>query len=529
MAPSLSELVKGLRCGEFRLVLEPQFDLHTGRVIGLECLSRWQHPERGLLSPAHFLPALERHRLMTPLTLQIVERALRLKQRLRHRHIGHVAVNLSASSLQDRSFADALARLAESTGEPLAGLTFELTESATLTNDATCHETLLALSRLGITLSLDDFWTGYSSLDKPHLDRFDEIKVDFKLTAKITHDRISLAGMASILSFANNLGWRCVVEGIETAETLKRVRDLGGKIGQGYYFSRPIPEGEFDHWLETRSLPGYVAISEMPLPAPAPLHVDEAERQRLDATPIPIWLFNLDHPRMEWANPAGVHFWLADSLEELQQRDFESDLSPTGRQRIQQLRQRLSREHSLADQWTVFPRGQPRPCYSVFERRIGPNGDFLVLVRGYEGFREVPSLRLKGELADASPIAMVAFGADGTLEWRNLTADRQLRSDHLLIQHLFESRPAAEAFIERVFITGEAQTDQPIHTQDGVVWQRLHARLFRDPETGRWTALSAHTPIRDLMASRVNLGATTAAASGDQGPDDEASAVAPHG
>lgn len=499
MAHTLSDILKGLRRGEFRVALEPQIDLLSGRVLGVECLARWQHPEQGLLSPLHFLPPLERHGLMTPLTLEVLRRALAIKKSLRGSTVGRISINLSASSLMDWTFAHEIERIAAELDEPLTGLVFELTESAALTEESLGHECLLELSRLGISLSLDDFWTGYSSLDKPHLDRFDEIKIDHKLTSRIGNDRIALAGLASIISFGSNLGWRCVVEGIEDAGTLKRVRDLGGRIGQGYHFSRPLLEQEFLDWLQAwpRRAVGMIDSASLSNTVSA-LRFDEEEKRGLQDTRTPVWLFNLDSPRMEWANAAALDFWLAESLDELLQRDFRSDLSPTARQRLEQLRHRLSFEHSLADQWTVFPRGQPRPSYSVFERRIGEDGAFLVLVRAYEGFRDLPMLRLKGELADASPIAMMAFGADGTLQWRNLAAGRQFLSDQHLIQQLFESREAAEAFIETVFLHGEAHCDQRVRTRNCVMWHRIQARLFRDPETGRWTALSAHMPICDL-------------------------------
>lgn len=385
---SIADITEGLSNGQFRLALEPQVDLNSGELLGFECLARWQHPRDGIVSPVQFIPVLEQHGMTGQLALRLLKRALPVRQRLRALGVKHeLSLNISAQSLADITFAPALAKIAEAAHDNLIGLTLEITESSDISNESLSIRCINDLKALGLRLSLDDFWTGYSSLSKPNLDAFDEVKIDSLLTRHVEDDRVALAGVSSIQTFATILGWRCVVEGVESYETIKLLRAIGCKTGQGYFFSRPIDEDAIEDWIANHVPFGYFDFLRHASPASGGvLQLSNEEQMALhQKSSIPIWLFNINQCRMEWANNAALKLWAADSLEEFTGRNFESNMDPVLRDRLLSLKNILSDGRTVAEQWIVYPHGKPVSVYSVMKGCLSLNGDFLLEVHGYTG------------------------------------------------------------------------------------------------------------------------------------------------
>jgi diguanylate cyclase (GGDEF)-like protein len=250
----LGELRRGISEGELTLHYQPQLDATTGRLQRVEALVRWDHPARGLLLPAEFLPLAEQTRLIRPLTRWVIERAL---DDWRHWQadgldVG-IAVNLSARSLGDDELPVELAMLLAEHGATPGTLTLELTESAVMADPFRAASILGRLSRMGVRLSLDDFGTGYSSL--AYLKRLpvDELKIDRSFVAHMGADADDAAIVRSTVELARSLRLGTVAEGVESAEALETLRGFGCESVQGFLFARPLPAGEIHGWARDHS------------------------------------------------------------------------------------------------------------------------------------------------------------------------------------------------------------------------------------------------------------------------------------
>ena len=235
-----------LRRGEFELHYQPEVDLTTQRIIAVEALIRWQHPERGLLSPNEFIPVAEESGLIVPIGEWVLREAC--AQLADWRRGGavdaglSVAVNVSARQLSDPSFPQTVADGLASAGLDPGALCLEITESSAINDTEIVHAALLALKRSGVGLALDDFGVGFSSLSQIRgLPPVDVIKVDRSFTAGLGSDESDSAVVMAVLSLARSLGLKAVAEGIETEDQLQRLRALGCDVGQGFHFARPQP------------------------------------------------------------------------------------------------------------------------------------------------------------------------------------------------------------------------------------------------------------------------------------------------
>jgi diguanylate cyclase (GGDEF)-like protein len=239
---------------------QPKLDLRSRRVSEFEVLVRWQHPRRGMVPPAMFLPLAERAGLMGPLT-EVVLRAGLLWCRRWHR-LGRdltVAVNISATSLVDRRFAAQVAALLAEYRLPPSALTLEITESAIMTERERCFEVLQVVHDLGVRISIDDYGTGYSSLAYLQDLPVDELKLDRVFIARMDRDPRTAAIVASTIALAHSLGLPLVAEGVETSAALEVLAAAGCDFGQGYLIARPLAPEEVGEWLD-RSRPGAMAI-----------------------------------------------------------------------------------------------------------------------------------------------------------------------------------------------------------------------------------------------------------------------------
>ena len=248
IAATAEDLARALRQGGLHLRYQPKISLTTGRLVGAEALARWFDPEFGQVSPSLFIPMAERHGLIHDLTRQVVSMAARQGADWALAGLTvNIAVNVSASNLDDMDFPDLVERLCAEEDFPCHNLTIELTESTTQ-SVTTLLDTLTRMRLKGMHLSLDDFGTGYSSLVQLHQLPFSELKIDQSFVLELEDSQDSRVIVRSTIDLAHNLKMRTVAEGVETLEALTRVADMGCNIAQGYHIARPMPPVEFVQW-----------------------------------------------------------------------------------------------------------------------------------------------------------------------------------------------------------------------------------------------------------------------------------------
>jgi EAL domain-containing protein (putative c-di-GMP-specific phosphodiesterase class I) len=222
-------------------------------VMGAEALARWQHAEQGAIPPDMFIPLAEHSGLIRPLTLHVLDVALR--RCASWRRAGHdlsVAVNLSPNSLLDADLPDVVARLLRDTGVPPASLTLEITESSIMDDPTRSVRTLDRLHTLGVKLAIDDFGTGYSSLGRLRDLPIDEVKIDKSFVQRMAVDRRDRAVVRSAVQLGHALDLEVVAEGVEDLETYTHLGREGCNLIQGYFVSRPLAADAFTTWLEDR-------------------------------------------------------------------------------------------------------------------------------------------------------------------------------------------------------------------------------------------------------------------------------------
>ena len=247
-----AELREAVERGGITVAYQPQVDPRTGRVEGLEALARWRHGTYGEIPPDRFIPAAERSGLITPLTLQILETALR--DVARWREAGHpvrVSVNLSPYSLRNPECVERLAGLLERARAPRA-LVLELTENAVFADVAHGLSVLERFHELGLELSIDDFGSGYSSLAYLRRLPIREIKIAHTFVSRLHESPPDEAVVRGVLALAHSLGLRVVAEGVEDRATLERLAGLGCDLVQGFHIARPMPAEDVPAWLAAR-------------------------------------------------------------------------------------------------------------------------------------------------------------------------------------------------------------------------------------------------------------------------------------
>jgi diguanylate cyclase (GGDEF)-like protein len=258
----LTELRNAIERNEFRLHVQPKIMLDTGKVVGMESLVRWVHPERGNVFPDEFIPFAEQTGFIRVLTRWVMERSAELCQELASRgHHLKVSVNLSTRDLLDQDlpakFADLLVRHKLSPGS----FCLEITESAIMDDPVRAQNTLERLSAMGVDLSIDDFGTGYSSL--AYLKRLpvNELKIDKSFVLNMENDDGDTKIVRSTIDLGHNMGLRVVAEGIESEAVWRLLAKMGCDQGQGYFMSRPIPGDQMIAWLEKWQAPVAIAAS----------------------------------------------------------------------------------------------------------------------------------------------------------------------------------------------------------------------------------------------------------------------------
>ena len=242
--PQRQDLRRALERREFVLHYQPEVDLTTHKIVGVEALIRWQHPDRGLISPKEFIPLAEETGLILPIgDWGLTEACGQIQRWCKEdpsRSSLRVLVNLSARQFSRPGLADHVEALLMKFGIRSRQLGLEMTESSLIPNVQIALEVLGSLRRLGISLLMDDFGTGYSSLNHLHSFPFDVLKIDRSFVSRITDGDQALQIVRTIIELARVLGMDVIAEGIETVEQYRLLRQLGCRFGQGYLFARPM-------------------------------------------------------------------------------------------------------------------------------------------------------------------------------------------------------------------------------------------------------------------------------------------------
>lgn len=245
------QLRNAVKNQEFLLHYQPQIDIASGRIIGAEALVRWQHPEMGLIPPGKFIPLAERTGLVVPMGEWVLNEACRQAQIWRQRGQALVmAVNLSALQFKRGNLLETVAIALKESGLPAEFLELELTESILLQDVDVAIKTLRSLKEMGVKLSIDDFGTGYSSLSYLKRLAVNKLKIDQSFVRDLAEDVDSAAIVKAIIQLGHTLQLTVIAEGVETDAQLAFLRNYGCDEAQGYFFSRPIPAGEFVKLLD---------------------------------------------------------------------------------------------------------------------------------------------------------------------------------------------------------------------------------------------------------------------------------------
>ena len=248
------ELQHGLERGELRLFYQPLVSLGSGDMVGAEALIRWEHPERGMLSPDKFLPVAEESGLIVEVGAWAVGEACRRLRDWDRRNGGPsafgLAVNLSARELTHPDVVSTVLNAVRRSALDPSRLTIEVTESTAMADRDSGFRALRELSDAGVRIAIDDFGTGYSSLDHLREMPADILKIDRSFVAGMAANSPDSALVAAAIAMGRALDMEVVAEGIETSEQVADLRELGCPLGQGFLFARPLPPEELDGLLE---------------------------------------------------------------------------------------------------------------------------------------------------------------------------------------------------------------------------------------------------------------------------------------
>jgi EAL domain-containing protein (putative c-di-GMP-specific phosphodiesterase class I) len=230
--------------GELLLHYQPKVTLATGRLEAVECLVRWMHPVRGLLYPDVFLPLAEGTGYIRAMTTWVLETAVLQGAAWRADHLDvHVAINVSTRDLDDNRLAARVDALLHAAKVDPKNLIIEITETGLMADPKRAIDNLLALKSVGVSVSIDDFGIGHSSLAYLKQLPADELKIDKSFTMSL--DSNSIAILRSAIQMGHDLGMRVIAEGVETEAAVSLLRELGCDVGQGYHFGRPAPAEVF--------------------------------------------------------------------------------------------------------------------------------------------------------------------------------------------------------------------------------------------------------------------------------------------
>ena len=253
----MGELRNAIENNELELYYQPQLNLLDGHIVGVEALARWRHAEKGFIPPDEFIPLMEQTGLIKPFALWVLDTAL--QQWAQWADAGMrltMAVNLSMRNLQDPQLPSQLSALLKKWHTRRESLVVEITESAVMSDAASVMDILRKLNSMGLQLSIDDFGSGYSSLNYLKRLPVNEVKIDRSFITDMATDKDDAVIVRSTIELAHNLGLHVVAEGVENAETLATLKALGCDFAQGYHICRPLPAEEITRFLSGSALAG---------------------------------------------------------------------------------------------------------------------------------------------------------------------------------------------------------------------------------------------------------------------------------
>ena len=257
-----NDLQRALKRQEFITFYQPIVDLKTQRVAGVEALVRWQHPERGIVSPNDFIPCMETTGLVVPVGMLVLEQACEQLKRWHQQGYPNLtmSVNLSVRQFACPTLVADIDRVLAKTGVEPAYLKMEITESAIMDNADAAIAVTQELRSRGIQISIDDFGTGYSSLGYLHRFPVNTLKIDRSFIVQMEDNQSNYHVVDSIITLSQKMKISVIAEGIETTQQLEWLKQLGCEYGQGYFFSRPLPAEDLTRLL---TCPGLTTVSEI--------------------------------------------------------------------------------------------------------------------------------------------------------------------------------------------------------------------------------------------------------------------------
>jgi len=257
------DLRKALAAGEFELYYQPVVNLASNEISGFEALIRWNHPEKGMVAPATFIPLAEEIGFIVAIGEWVIRQACSTAAKWPGDL--HVAVNISAAQFRSPGLMQVIVGALAASGLHPTRLEIEITETVLLQNKETTLELLHQLRALGVRIAMDDFGTGYSSLTYLQCFPFDKIKIDRSFVKDITENTGSLNIVRAVAALANGMGMTATAEGVETSEQLDKITSEGCTEMQGYLFSKPLPATEIERLFlsgrEPRKAPGRIVAA----------------------------------------------------------------------------------------------------------------------------------------------------------------------------------------------------------------------------------------------------------------------------
>ncbi len=246
-------ILAGIRNREFEAYFQPKVDFHTGQVVGAEALARWRHPQHGIVGPNVFIPPLEKNGRIDELTFLMIEQAASACQHWIELGLNlNVSVNLSTVSLADTSLAEQILHTVRATGLDPRYMILEITESAAMTDIAPMLENLTRLRMRGFGLSIDDYGTGFSSMQQLARLPFTELKIDRGFVSEFVTNPAARKIVQSSVNLAHELAIKSVAEGVETQGDWDALQALGCDIAQGFFIARPMEQAAFMDFSRSR-------------------------------------------------------------------------------------------------------------------------------------------------------------------------------------------------------------------------------------------------------------------------------------
>lgn len=238
---SLEEILHGVRAKQFEPFFQSKMDLETGKLMGAEALARWIHPEQGVIGPYAFIPLLEQSNKIDELTFQMLEKSVAACRLLHNKgYTISISVNLSLVSLTDTTLADRITQVAHNAGVDPQHIVLEITESAAMTDVAPALENLARLRMHGFGLSIDDYGTGYASMQQITRIAFSELKIDQSFVKDFSINKALHIIVESSIKMAHKLRIKSVAEGVETRQDWDMLKSIGCDTAQGYFIAKPL-------------------------------------------------------------------------------------------------------------------------------------------------------------------------------------------------------------------------------------------------------------------------------------------------